>query len=221
MARAGVDGGSRGGGMGGGSFGGYSVSRYGRPVSPQQFAMGLTLAFLIVFTYPAVISYLYFVKGKKSEKRMANRKTLDDFWDHAKIIDYAEKFYFEIQEHWSSGSLKNIEHELTASCFRQQQNSLNRYKKKNISNHVEDITIHKSMIVYFDDYTDNSMDSVAVMMEGYLKDYFGAKEDAEFIEREKFRDVFVFMRKNNGLLLHEIINDADKYQIATAKNTIE
>lgn len=225
FARAG--GGGHGGGGGGGfhgGFGGYGLSRHGRALTPEEHrnaTIGIILTALIFLGYPAVISYLYFTKGPRNKKKVEKRKILDDFWDHDKIINYSKEFYLEVQKEWSAGSLKNIERKLTPSLFRQQQSILNRYRKRKMYNKVEDIEIEKVVVIYFDDYIDNSKDSVAIMIEGKMKDYFGTNEDAKFYEKEKFRDAFVFIRRDNELLLHEIINDPDRYQIAHAKNSIE
>lgn len=217
-------GGGRYGGWGGRSYGGYSFNRHGRPLTPEEKRNALIcviLVPLVFFSYTGIISYLYFTKGKRNKKKIEKRKTLDGFWDHDKIIDYSKDIYVEVQTHWSGGSLKDIETKLTPSLFRQQQSILKRYKKRKLYNRVEDITIEKAGIIYFDDYIDNSKDLVAVLIEGEMKDFFGLREDAKLYEKEKFRDAFVFLRNGNGLLLHEIINEPDKYEIATVKNSIE
>ena len=227
FARAGGGGGGHGGSGGGGFYGGYrgyGLSRHGRPLTPEErrnATVCIILTGLILFGYPAVITYLYFTKGQRNKKKVEKRKILDDFWDHDKIINYTKEFYLEVQKEWSTGSLKNIESKLTPALFRQQQSILNRYRKRKMYNKVEDIEIEKIEVIYFEDYIDNSKDSVAILVEGKMKDYFGTKEDANLYEKEKFRDAFVFMRRGNELLLHEIVNDPDRYQIAHAKNSIE
>lgn len=225
FARAG---GGRGGGGGGGGYGGgfsgYGLSRHGRPLTEaerKRANIAIMIVSLIFIGYPTIITYLYITKGKRNKKKIEKRKQFDSFWDHDKIISYATDFYLEVQKEWSSGSLKKIENKLTPLLFRHQQSVLNRQRKHRLYNKVEEIEIEKTIIIYFDDYIDNSKDCVAVMIEGQMKDYFGSKEDARLYEKEKFRDAFVFMRNGNELLLHEIVNEPDRYQIAHVKNSIE
>jgi hypothetical protein len=232
FARAG---GGRGGGGGGGFGGGHSIGgsyrgfylgyKGERPLTAEDKKMiviGLLVGPGLLLVYVAFITYLYFRKGPRNKKIIGRLRKHDEFWNYEKIIGYSKGFYLEVQKHWSSNSLKDIEHKLTPSLFRQQQSILNKYKKKRLVNMVEAIVIEKAYVIYFDDYLDNDKDIVAVMIEGQMKDYFRSPVmNSETAETEKFKDAFVFLRRGEEMILSEIINEPDRYDVATIKNTLE
>lgn len=87
---------------------------------------------------------------------------------------------------------------------------------------VENVEIENARVIYFDDYLDNEKDSLAVLIEGSMKDYFRSPlMNSDSVKMEKFRDAFVFIRRDGKMILSEIINEPDRYDIATVKNTIE
>lgn len=231
FSRAG--GGSSGGHSSGGFHSGsYGYSRYGHygyygpsaSLTHNQvicLIICFLMLFLVVLIYAIRITYLYKNKGKINKDKLNERFLLDSFWEHEKIMNYTKEFYIELQNCWSKGDLNSMKHKLSPKLFNQYKGMLSRYKSRGLLNIVEDIDIKNLSVIYFDDYIDNSKDSIAILIEGELKDYFVHIGYTKNVEKQNFKDAFVFIRNNNDLILTEILNNPDFYQIAKPKTFIE
>lgn len=232
-SRAGSGGGSGGGhSFGGGGYGGYhSYGRYGyyyngsgRPLTHTEVMIliwGTILVFAALLSYALYITYLYRNKGKINKRKLQSRFKTDSFWDYGKIDNYTRTFYVELQNAWSKGDLREIQHKISPRLYRNYTGILNRYKRRGLYNIVEDVDIKETAVIYFDDYIDNNKDSVAMLISGELKDYFSRSGANKTVEKTPFKDAFVFIRKNNELILDEILNEPDFYQITKPTNYIQ
>lgn len=177
--------------------------------------------FTLVSGYAAYITYLYRNKGRINKEKMTRSHERDAIWDHDQIIASAEDTFMKLQAAWTLRDLRPVKQLLSSSFYRNNAYILDRYKARKIVNVVEDITIDKVSIIYFDDYLDDRRDSVAVLVEGRLKDYI-IPETAPRVGRiESFKDALVFLRTGNNWVLDEIINNPDFYQVTKPKTFIE
>ena len=229
FSRAGGGSFSGGGSGGGGYHGGYGYYGYGyhgRSVSLTHneviaLLIGVSILFLGLFIYAARITYLLKNNGKLNKEKLKVRFEHDAFWNHDKIINYTYQFYIELQEAWSKGDLTSIKQKMSPQLYRQYTSILNRYKSRGLSNIIEGIEIKEASVIYFDDYIDDSKDSIAILIKGELKDYFAHIGYIKNVEKQKFKDAFVFVRSNDNLILTEIINEPNFEQITKPKNHIE
>lgn len=145
----------------------------------------------------------------------------DPFWDHDKIIEYTNRFYIELQQAWSKGDLLSLRQKLSPQLYRSYMGILNRNRVRGVRNITEEIEITKTGVIYFDDYFENSKDAVAILIQGNMKDYYSRSGVIPTAEKKPFKDAYVFVRKNNQLILDEIINEPDFYQVTKPKTYTE
>jgi hypothetical protein len=214
-----------GGGSYGGGYHGYG-GHYGyhRPLSHTEVMIlvwGTILVFSAILIYAAYITYLYRNKGKINKRKLKSRFKTDPFWDYEKISAYTKTFYVELQNAWTKGDLRDVQHKISPRLYRNYTGILNRYKRRGLYNIIEDIDIRETAVIYFDDYSDNDKDSVAMLISGEMKDYFSRSGSNKNVEKAPFKDAFVFIRKNNELILDEILNEPDFYQLTKPENYIQ
>jgi hypothetical protein len=235
FSRAGSGGGSHGGS--GGHFSGGGYHSYGnhhnghgsyyhepRPLTHNEIITLLIVGsglFLAILLYAGYITYLHFFKGKINKNKIRSRFEKDAFWDHDQLLAEAAASYIEFQQAWSKADLTTVRDKLSLRFYRHYTGILNRYKKNGVLNIVEEVVIKDSSVIYFDDYDDNSKDVIAILMSGEMKDYFSRSGRDETILKKEFKDACVFHRKNNRLILDEIINEPDFYRVIKPKNYIE
>jgi len=236
FSRAGSGGGSH--GSSGGHFSGggyhgyhsYGGGQYGyhyhesRPLTHKEVVTLLICCgclALSLLAYAGYITYLYYNRGKINKKKIALRFEKDSFWDHDQLLAETAASYIKIQQAWSKGDLTSVKEKLSYRLYRSYTGILNRYNKRGIFNIVEDIDIKESSVIYFDDYDNNSKDTIAILIAGEMKDYFSRSGRDTTILKQPFKDACVFIRKNNQLILDEIINEPDFYQVTKPKNYIQ
>ncbi len=208
-----------------GNYGGYAYHyNESRPLTHKEVMVLVICMISVVLAltaYAGYITYLYYNKGKINKKKLQLRFEKDSFWDYDKIVLHATTLYIELQKTWSIGDLTSVKQKLSPRLYRNYSGILSRYKKRGLYNIVEDIEIKETSIIYFDDYDDNSKDTVALLIAGELKDYFSNSGPGKTSSKKPFKDAYVFTRKNNQLILDEILNEPDHYQITKPINYIE
>jgi hypothetical protein len=226
FSRAGGGGGSHGGS--GGHFSGGSHSHYhshssgdNHDTEDQDPESMLILICYVIGIYAACVTFLYYIKPWLNKRKMKASFVEDSFWDHDKIIDYSNQFYQDLQKAWSSGSLLTLRDKISPPLYRNYMGILNKNKVRGVLNIVENVEISKTGVIYFDDYFDNSKDTIAILIQGQMKDYYSRSGVIPTADKKPFKDAYVFIRKNNQLILDEIINEPDFYQITKPKNYIE
>ena len=227
FSRAG-SGGSHGGA--GGHFGGgghyYGHSSYGHsgdisPTESRIIAIVFLTAFVVILGYASYLTYLYYFKPAINKKKLKASFDTDPFWDHDGIMTYTNKFYIELQQAWSNGDLLKLRGKLSVRLYRNYMGILNKNRTRGIKNIVEEVEINSTSVIYFDDYLDNSKDAIAILIQGNMKDYYSRSCVKTMEDKKPFKDAYVFIRKNNELILDEIINEPTFYQLAKPSNYIE
>lgn len=224
FSRAGSGGGSHG-GSGGHSGGGshYYGGSHHHHGSGDDTSGEITffILFGVVGLYAAYMTFLYYFKPRMNKRKMKASFAEDPFWDHDKIMDYANRFYLELQQAWTKGSLLSLKDKISPPLYRNYMGILNKNKINGIRNTTEEIEITKTGIIYFDDYFDNSKDVIALLIQGQMKDYYSRSGVIPTAEKKPFKDAYVFIRRNNQLILDEIINEPDFYQVTKPKTYTE
>lgn len=228
FSRAGGGGGSHGGSGGHFSGGGhsYGYSHYGNSgeISPTERRIintGFITAFVVLLSYTLYITFLYYFKPSINKRKLKASFKADSFWNHDEIMAYTRQFYLELQREWTKGDLLDLKERMSPRLYRHYMGMLNRNRRRRIRNIIENIEISKTSVIYFDDYADNSKDSIAILIQGQMKDYYSRSGVIPSADVKPFKDAYVFVRQNNQLILDEIINEPTFYQITKPKSYIE
>lgn len=183
--------------------------------------VSLCSVLLVLLAYGGYVTYRYYYNGRINQKKIQSRRKTDDFWDYDQLIKQACLSYVELQLAWSKNDLTRIKEELSPRLYRSYTGILSRYRKRGITNFIEDIKITDCRVIYFDDYKDDSRDEIAFLISGEMRDYFSSSGRDTTVPVKPFKDACVFIRRDNRLILDEIVNEPDFYQITKPKNYIE
>lgn len=187
----------------------------------ERFQANIILLCLLLFvtSFVSIIFYKYYTKGTSNKKKLQKLYPNDSFWNNEKIVNYAKNYYIEYYKHWCNNDLTPIKDSMKKNCFSFSQKILSRYNRNGIKHLITDVSINRISIISIKDYIDDSKDQVSVLIEGNCKDYFYPKKTDS--TKEKFKDVFIFIREENKLVLCDINYDPDYSEIAFEKNFIE
>ncbi len=219
-----------GGGGGGHSSGGHSFSRtYHNDGSytDNSFIVYLVILGLFIFIiYSIILSYLYFIKSKKSKKTLLLASNRDSVWDLETIKSHTFDVFCKTQKAWENRSLGSVKSLISKELYDDLDLKITELRKEGKKNILEEITVNQITLLSCLDFKDNSKDEYMAQIDGQMIDYTIDDKGHAIIENQSksmagFTDCYEFIRKENKWILNKIYNDTGIFHVMDAKSHYE
>lgn len=219
-----------GGGGGGHSSGGHSFSRTyhkdGSYTDNSAIVYVVIIGLIALIIYSIVLSYLYFIKNKKSNKSLILASNRDSIWNLEEIKKHTFDVFCKTQKAWENRSLGTIKSIISKELYGDLDEKISNLRKEGRKNILEEITVNQITLLSCIDFKDNTKDEFMVQIDGQMIDYTIDDKSLTIIENENksmsgFTDCYQFIRKENKWILNKIYNDTGIFHVMDAKSHFE
>ena len=145
------------------------------------------------------------LKAKKREAVavLTRIEDTDPVWSEEHLLERVRELYEMIQDAWSQGDIEAVRPLFTEAGFKRFERQMERLKRRNLRNIIDDIVLKEVSVVEVKDYKDDSRDSIWVLFEGSMLDYYENDADGKVVDGDKkgsksFSDLWRFKRGPDG-----------------------
>ncbi len=217
-------------GGGGHSSGGSGFHSNPHNSSSLSDISGLGVLLIIgvaaLLLYGIVLSYLLFIKPRKSRKVIEIAAQNDDLWNLEAINKHTFDVFCKMQKAWENRNIGPVKSIITKELYNELDNKIAELRSENRKNILEEITVNKITLISSVDYKDNSKDAYTAQIDGQMIDYIIDDRSKNIIENSSknpgsFTDSYEFVRINDKWMLNKIYNDSGIIHLMDAKNHFE
>lgn len=217
-------GGGHSGGGGGGGF--HSTSHNVSSSNLGDFGPLLIIVIIALLGYGLVLSFLLFIKPKRSSKVIELASQIDELWNLEQINKHTFDVFCKMQKAWETRNLGPVKSIITKELYDELDEKITVMRSENQKNILEEINVNKITLISSVDYKDNSKDAYTAQIDGQMIDYIIDDRSNEIIENTQksiggFTDCYEFVRINNKWILNKIYNDSGIFNLMDAKNHFE
>lgn len=217
-----------GGHSGGGGGGGFHSTSHNGSSSNDFEGVGILLSISIVglILYGIILSYLLFIKTRKSSKVIELASQTDELWNLEQINKHTFDVFCKMQKAWETRNLGPVKSIITKELYDELDKKITVMRSENQKNILEEINVNKITLISSVDYKDNSKDAYTAQIDGEMIDYIIDDRTKVIIENTQksiggFTDCYEFVRINNKWILNKIYNDSGIFNLMDAKNHFE
>lgn len=217
-------GGGHSGSGGGGGF--HSMSHNGSSSNLGDFGPLLIIVIIALLGYGLVLSFLLFIKPKRSSKVIGLASQTDDLWNLEQINKLTFDVFCKMQKAWETRNLGAVKSIITKELYDELDKKITEMRSENRKNILEEINVNKITLISSVDYKDNAKDAYTAQIDGQMIDYIIDDRSKIIIENAQkslggFTDCYEFVRVNNKWILNKIYNDSGIIHLMDAKNYYE
>ncbi len=188
---------------------------------------GRGIGSIVALIYVAILLIIIRRKSKKAKIQIDKIHLTDPFWDYDSMIALVKEVFNQMQVAWGERNMELVKDLVTRDLYNDFQKQLDWKKVKHEKNIIEDIDIKKIRIIGDEeDAKDKSNDKFTAYIFGKMVDYAiddrtGKKLVLYSSKKEKFSDLYYFVRQDDKWLLDKIQNRVTLAEVVKVKQKVQ
>ena len=195
---------ARAGGGGGGGGGGSGSGRWS--------ILGYILA-PIIFIYSIIMTVVARRKNEKVKKLLGEISKKDAVWNLEYMTASAQQIFYIVQKAWTNRNQDIAREYMSNNIYTKHSKQTDEMVAKGTKNILEEINLDEVLVYSISDFKNDSFDTFSAIMTGSMIDYSIDKKESIISgsdsKSESFKEIWIFIRKDDKWVLDEIKPEAN------------